>query len=231
MHAIRIILFLCLSGQMIMAQSKINIQKKSRTKRAKLSIGTGMSRSELFLQQNIKEDERMVGVIALMTYDAHKTVRFTAEYTHFFPNELEPKWYYLKYSGFEINSQFKARFENEHAFFYPILGFSYHSFSGYFTGKNDSKGVSVVYPPNSFLKKNWLGLNFGTGYEYQYKNLGFFGEFKLRFGIEQKHFKNSGIKDVCVSAGIKYHFRIPTIRTILHGGTRNRYFLNTKEAE
>jgi len=231
MSALRFILFFCFSTQLFFSQSAFTIQKAAKPKRAKLSIGAGINRSELFLEQNIKEDERMMGVSTQLVYDAHKVVRFSAEFTHYFPNDLAPKWYNLKYDGVEINCQFKARFENVNAVFYPIVGFSYHSFSGYFTGKNDSKGVSAVYPPNSFQKINWLGFNFGTGYEYKYKRLGFFAEFKLRFGIEHKNFRNTGIKDVSTGTGIKYYFGIPTIRTLFRGGTRNRYFLKTTEAD
>ena len=192
MSALRFILFFCFSTQLLFSQTAVTIQKDAKPKRAKLSIGAGMNRSELFLEQNIKEDKRMMGISTQLVYDAHKVVRFSAEFTHYFPTDLAPK---------------------------------------YFTGKNDSKGVSAVYPPDTHQRINWLGFNFGTGYEYKYKRLGLFAEFKLRFGIEQKNFKNTGIKDVCIGTGIKYYFGIPTIRTLFHGGTRNRYFLKTTEAE
>lgn len=230
----RILLFILTFGLIqhaVFAQEKVIKNTNSKPKRSSISIGSGFIRSELFLSQSIKEEKRMPGFAFHLVYSAHKVIRISTEYNYYIPANMTPTWKNVHYSGLEVNTHFKARLENVNAIFYPIAGFSYHLFSGYFTGRNDSKGTSLIYKPESRVNINWLGLNLGAGYEYRYKRLGFYGEFKIRFTMDHMNFKNAGVKDVSSGIGIKYYFGARTIKTILRGGTRNRYFLKTVEVD
>ncbi|MBK9284246.1 MAG: hypothetical protein IPM51_07970 [Sphingobacteriaceae bacterium] len=197
-----------------------------KEKNTNLSIAASFVRSEIFLEQKIKEDSKPPGVSLRLAYSGKKITRLEIEYVHFFPRIIEPKWYAMNLNSLEANCHFTTRFNNTNAMFYPLIGISYYSFSGYFSGKNDSKNVARLYMPGTTILLNMLALNIGTGYEHRIKKIGLFAEYKLRFAGDNWGIKNFGIKDVCIAGGIKYYMHVKSLGTIFKG-TRNRYFLNT----
>ncbi|MCW3078436.1 MAG: hypothetical protein JWO32_3045 [Bacteroidetes bacterium] len=101
-------------------------------------------------------------------------------------------------------------------------------FSGYFTGRNDFLNLSEKYPVNQNISTNWVGLNVGTGYEYYFKFLSFFVDYKMRVGFSDKHQLN--IMDVCYTFGLRYNLKVPSIYKIF-SGTRSRYLLDSEPVE
>ena len=202
------------------------VKKEGST--AFIGIGAGVARSEIFLEQKIKEDTKPTGLFFQLVYGSKRTARYSFTYIHYFPKTIEGKWHNMSFNSAEINCHFTAKFENSNAEFYPLVGASYNVFSAYFTGRNDSKNVTVLYPPNSVVELKWIGLNVGTGYEYRIKKFGFMAEFKLRFSGDDLSFKNFGIRDVIVSTGIKYYLNLQPLNKYFKG-TRNRYFLNSNQ--
>jgi hypothetical protein len=90
-------------------------------------------------------------------YNLTKIARVTFEYSFYKPINIQPKWYNLNYNNIESNIQFMARFNESNAIFYPSLGFSYNTFSAYFTGRNDSRNLALSYKPNTTVSINWIG--------------------------------------------------------------------------
>jgi hypothetical protein len=122
-----------------------------------------------------------------------------------------------------------ARFKKTKAYFYPLFGISYNSFSGYFTGLNDFLNLSDKYKKNEVAKTNWLGFNVGAGYEQYFKQVSVFGEYKMRVGNSDEK-GQVNIMDVCFSFGVRYNLKVPSIYRLVNG-TKSRYLLDPKKKE
>ena len=210
------------------AQLRIQKPVKTYPKSTGLYFSAGIGRSVLYLERNVKENNDATGYYLNIQYGGSKLFRLSTEYTYYRPISIAPTWTDIKASTFEMNLQVIARFNQAHAFFYPIFGLSFNRFSGFFTGKNDFMSLANHYPINSTVVNQWVGVNAGTGYEYFYKRVGFFVEYKMRVGIQDGNDRKLNIMDVCYALGIKYNLRVRSIYSIMKG-TRNRYFLNSQE--
>ncbi|MGZ3919967.1 MAG: hypothetical protein ACXVC7_06740, partial [Bacteroidia bacterium] len=111
--------------------------KKKYPKSTNLGIGASMTRSVIYLNRNVKEDNDARGYSFSLIYGGSRMLRTSIEYTHFRSINIEPTWYNIKASTIEANIHIIARFKKTNAFFYPLFGISYNMFSGYFTGRND----------------------------------------------------------------------------------------------
>ncbi|MGZ4099299.1 MAG: hypothetical protein ACXVNM_10500 [Bacteroidia bacterium] len=202
--------------------------KKKYPKSTNLGIGASMTRSVIYLNRNVKEDNDARGYSFSLIYGGSRMLRTSIEYTHFRSINIEPTWYNIKASTIEANIHIIARFKKTNAFFYPLFGISYNMFSGYFTGRNDFLNLSQRYPVNTNVSTNWFGVNVGTGYEHYIKPFSFFVDYKMRVGESDK--KQLNIMDVCFTLGIRCNFIVPSIYKIFRG-TRSRYFLDTENVE
>lgn len=216
--------FLFLSN--IIAQVKTVKPIKTHTLKANLGIGGGITRSVLFLTRNIKQNNDAIGYNGSIVYSSEKIVRVNLDYTHYKKINIQPTWYNIKASTIELNVNFLAKLQGTKAYFYPLFGLSYNSFSGYFTGLNDFLNLSDKYKKNEIAKTNWLGLNVGAGYEHYFKYISIFGEYKMRIGNSDGK-RQLNIMDVCFSCGLRYNLKIPSIYKIFRG-TKSRYLLETK---
>lgn len=202
--------------------------KKSYPKKTNFGIGGGLTRSVLYLNRNVKENNDATGYSVAMIYGGARIARVSVEYTHYKSINIEPTWYNIKASTVEANVHIIARFKKTNAFFYPLFGLSYNMFSGYFTGRNDFMNLSEKYKINSVASSNWLGLNVGTGYEHYFGPVSAFLDYKMRVGESGKRQLN--IMDVCISAGLRYNLKVPSIYKIF-SGTKNRYFLDSEKTD
>lgn len=208
------------------AQLKVIKPVVTHSKWTNFALGYGRSRSVVYLNRNVKQDNDARGNHFSLIYGGAHLLRFSAEYTHFNLKDISPTWYNIKANTFEANIHFLARLKESKAFFYPIFGLSYNFFRGYFTGQNDFLNLRSIYPTNQTVVTRWLGLNVGTGFEYYFRPGSFFVDYKMRLGKAQgtEHFN---IMDVCFSAGFRFNMKVPSIYQIFRG-TRSRYSLKTE---
>ncbi len=199
---------------------------KTYPHKTNLSFGLGYTQSVLFLSRNVKENNNANGYSFNVIYGGSKIFRTSIEYTYYRPINIEPTWYNIKANTIEANVHIVARVNNTKAIFYPLFGLSYNHFSGFFTGKNDFLNLSEKYKINSIVTTNWLGLNVGTGYEQYIGPVSFFVDYKMRVGINDGVEHHINIADVCISFGLRYNLKVPSIYKIF-SGTKNRYFLDT----
>ncbi len=200
---------------------------KTQPRKTNLSFGTGVMRSFVFLSRNVQDNNDATGFSGSVVYGGEKIFRGCLEFTTYKKLNIEPTWYNIKAYTIELNGHALARFKNTKAYFYPLFGLSFNSFSGYFTGKNDFLHLTGKYQPNQVARTNWVGVNVGSGYEQYFKRVSIFGEYKMRIGRSSKQLT---IMDVCFSAGVRYTLRVPSIYK-LFSGTRNRYLLESKDTE
>jgi hypothetical protein len=198
--------------------------QKTWSKSTNLGIGCGVSRSVLFLTRNVKENNDATGYNATIIYGGERLFRGSLEYTFYQPIDIKPTWLDIKAHTLELNMHVIARFKNVKAYFYPLFGISYNSFSGYFTGLNDFLNLKDDYGVNQVVNTRWLGLNVGTGYEIYIKNVSVFADYKMRVGNSER-LKQLNIMDVCFTGGLRYNLKVPSIYKLFRG-TRGRYILD-----
>ncbi|MBL7922328.1 MAG: hypothetical protein JNJ40_18580 [Bacteroidia bacterium] len=227
MRVILYISFILLFFQTAIAQVKVIKPVKTHPRKTTLAFGAGAMRSFIFLTRNVQDNNDATGFSGSVVYGGEKTFRGCLEFTTYKKINIVPTWYDIKAYTIELNGQALARFKNTRAYFYPLFGFSFNSFKGYFTGKNDFLNLTGKYEPNQVAKTNWFGVNVGSGYEQYFKRISIFGEYKMRIGRSNKQLT---IMDVCFSAGVRFNLRVPSVYSIF-SGTKNRYLLESKESE
>jgi hypothetical protein len=202
---------------------------KSKARNTRLALGTGVTRSVIFLSRNTKANNDAYGINVNLSYGLSRMVRINAEYTNYRPINIAPTWYRINAHTIEVNAQFISKFQDSRTFFYPLFGVSYNVFSGYFTGLNDFMNLRTIYEVNQEVKTRWVGVNAGVGLEQFFPPFSIFGEAKMRVGInEDTH--DLTIMDVCYSAGVRINIRARSLYGIF-GGTRSRYVLDTKDPD
>jgi len=204
------------------AQVRVIKPIKTRALYTNLGVSSSVMRSVLFLSRNVKQNNDALGFHTAVVYGGDKLFRTSVEYTSYKKINIEPTWYNIKANTIEFNLHVLARFKKTKAYFYPLFGLSYNSFSGYFTGLNDFLNLTEKYAKNETATTNWFGLNVGTGYEFFFRQISVFGEYKMRVGTSSKNQLN--IMDVCYNFGLRYNLIIPSVYK-LFSGTKNRYSL------
>ncbi len=209
------------------AQLKVIKPVVKPAKRTNLAIGYGRSRSVVYLNRNVKQDNDARGHHLTLIYGGNRLIRFSGEFTIYNLKDIAPTWYDIRANTVEANIHFLARFQSNKALFYPIAGLSYNSFTGFFTGQNDFLNLRSLYPINQRVKTTWIGLNVGTGFEYFFKPGSFYVDYKMRLGFAEGT-ENFNIMDVCFTAGLRYNLRVPSVYSLFRG-TRSRYFIKGEE--
>jgi hypothetical protein len=179
-------------------------------------IGGGVMGSVLYLSRNINEDNDALGWTISANYGGHKLLRFSAQYTHYFPINIAPTWYTIKAHTLEGNVEILARFKNNKTFLYPFAGLSYNTFKGYFTGTNDFLNLREKYKANSTVTSYWVGLNVGTGLEHSFGPVVLFADYRMRIGLTDDR-AGITIQDVCYSAGLRFKLATPTLKKVYRG--------------
>jgi hypothetical protein len=202
---------------------------KKHPKRTDLGIGLGVTRSVVYLARNVKPNNDATGLNASLVYGGSRIFRVSLEYTRYAEMNMAPTWYDVKANTIELNGHVLARFKNKNAYFYPLFGISYNRFSGFYTGNNDFLRLDEFYQKNTQVSTNWLGLNVGTGYELYFKPGSFFLDYKMRIGVT-KGYNQINIQDVCISAGLRFNLRAPSVYSLFTpGGLRSRYLLDKSD--
>lgn len=188
-------------------------------------IGGGIMGSVLYLSRNIKEDNDALGYTINANYGGHKLLRFSVQYTKYFPINIEPTWYTIKANTIEANVEILARFKNNKTFLYPYGGISYNTFRGYFTGADDFLNLREKYEPNSYVSSYWLGLNVGTGMEHAIgRFIVLFVDYRMRVGKTEER-AGFNIMDVCYSGGIRLKLWVPSLHKLYRGvGDKYHWF-------
>lgn len=167
------------------------------------SIKAGANISVIYLARNTKEKNNEPGYCAGLNYEVNNFVRVSTLYTRFQPTNIKPTWLNVKANTYEANLEIIAKFPNKKTLLYPFAGFSYNTYSGYFTGESDYLGLREYYAVNSTVKNQWFGFNLGTGLEHNFGILGIFIDYRMRVGKQEKAFN---IMDVCYTGGLKVKF-------------------------
>jgi hypothetical protein len=228
-HRPLIIALVLLTGQVL---GQLRVVKpvpspKKSYNTSKLGIGLGRAQSVLFLMRNIKEDNEAHGWDASMCYNLTRVMKVAADYTWYKAIDIRPTWYTVRGRTLECNLHWLFVFPNGKTRFYPLTGISYNVFEGLFTGAYDHLNMQSMYAVNTVVRTRWLGVNAGTGMDYYLKPFSIYGEFKMRVGVSETN-KQLTIMDVCLSAGIRYNLRVPSLHR-LFSGTRSRYLLDVQE--
>lgn len=169
----------------------------------KWSAKAGGNVSVIFLARNTKDNNNSPGLCGGLTYEVNNFLRISSLYSRFRPINIEPTWYNIKANTYEMNLEVVARFPNNKTLLYPFAGFSYNTFTGFFTGELDYLNLKEFYKANTTIKNNWLGLNLGTGIEHHFGILGIFVDYRMRVG---KQDGSINIMDVCYTFGLKVRF-------------------------
>ena len=167
------------------------------------SLKAGINISVIYLARNVKENNNEPGYCGGFIYEVNNFIRISTLYTRFQPINIEPTWYNVKANTYETNLEILAKFPNKKTLLYPFVGFSYNTYSGFFTGQSDYLNLREYYPINTTIKNQWLGINFGTGLEHNFGILGLFIDYRMRVGRQEKAIN---IMDVCYTAGLKIRF-------------------------
>jgi hypothetical protein len=220
-----LIIYILCNSLFVISQDKISSKvtpKKNikETKYTKWSAKAGGSISVIYLARNIKEKNNEPGFCGGLIYEVNNFVRVSSLYTYFRPINIEPTWYDVKASTLEANLEVMAKFPNKKTLLYPFVGFSYNSYSGYFTGLNDYLNLRESYPINTVIKNHWLGFNFGSGIEHNFGILGLFLDYRMRVG---KHENAINIMDVCYTGGLKIRFPYGRLAKALSPKTSDRF--------
>jgi hypothetical protein len=188
------------------AKTGTNTPKKTLDKGPKYtrwSIKGGGNISVIYLARNVKEKNNEPGYCGGLTYEINNFVRVSSLVTSFRPINIEPTWLNVKANTYEANLEILARFPNQKTLLYPFAGFSYNTYSGFFTGQSDYLNLKEYYAVNSTIKNQWLGFNLGTGLEHNFGILGVFIDYRMRIGKQEKAIN---IMDVCYTGGLKIRF-------------------------
>jgi len=215
----------CLLSNIGLAQVRTVKPVKTHPSTTKLEFGFGGAGSVLYLARNIKDDNMAYGYQVSMVYGGSSLLRFSAEYTNYQPMNIEPTWFNVKAQTAEFNMHIQARFKENRAILYPLFGLSYNVFSGYYTGVNDYLNLTSLYSVNQDVVTRWVGMNAGVGYECYFKHFGIYADYKMRVGV-MEGYDELNILDVCLSAGLRYYFTVPSIYKLFRG-TRSRYSIKT----
>lgn len=167
------------------------------------SLKTGANLSVIYLARNVKESNNEPGYSAGLTYEINNFVRVSTLYTRFRPINIKPTWLDVKANTYESNLEILARFPNQKTLLYPFAGFSYNTYTGFFTGESDYLNLREYYPVNSVIKNRWFGVNLGVGLEHNFGILGLFIDYRMRVGRQEKAIN---IMDVCYTSGLKIRF-------------------------
>jgi hypothetical protein len=195
---------------------------KPEIKKTNVQFGLGGMGSVLYLSRNIKEKNDAYGYAVYANYGGHKLLRFSMQYTFYKPINIEPTWYNIRAQTIEANLEILARFPNGKTFLYPMVGLSYNTFSGYFTGFNDFLNLHEHYQPNSTVINRWLGLNVGTGIEHAFGPIVVFFDYRMRIG--KMEYSTFNIMDVCYGGGIRVKIGVPAINLgKIFKHTKNKY--------
>ncbi|MBA2613683.1 MAG: hypothetical protein H0U95_17100 [Bacteroidetes bacterium] len=177
----------------------------------------------------MKDNNDAIGYHGSVLYGGSKLLRGSLEYTYYRKINIEPTWYNIKASTIEFNIHIMTKFKKSKTYFYPLVGLSYNSFSGYFTGKDDFQNLHDKYQKNQIAVTKWIGVNVGAGFEkYFIKRASVYGEYKMRVGNSQE--KQINIMDVCFSIGVRGYLRVPSIYKLV-STTKSRYPFESKEPE
>jgi hypothetical protein len=224
---IHIIAFFCLVSLTLNSQtsSKPGIKKtkplapaKKEKEFSKLSIKGGFNISVIYLARNIKDNNNEPGYSGGITYRINDYIRVSGLYTKFKPINIEPTWLNVNANTIESNLEIMANFPNKQTLLYPFAGFSYNTYKGYFTGKQDYLNLIEYYPANSIVRNNWVGFNLGAGIEHNFGILGLYFDYRMRVGKQERGFN---IMDVCYTGGVKINFPKNKIKSIF--STRDRF--------
>jgi hypothetical protein len=202
--------------------------KKSKPVMTYLSAGAGLANSVLYLTRNVKEDNDAQGYQFSLSYHKSTRFRYILEYTWYKPLDILPTWEKISAYTLEANANVLFRVSDGAGFFYPQFGISYNVFTGFYTGISDHLKLSRNYEVNSWVTTRWVGVNIGTGYEYRFRRMGFYVDYRMRVGMNEQHQVN--ITDVCINGGLRYSF-IVIKGNKLFRGTRSRYALDLEEGD
>lgn len=207
----------------ITAKTTTITPKKGKEKQyTRWSIKTGINLSVIYLARNVKENNNEPGYCAGITYELNDFLRLATLHTSFAPIDIEPTWYGIKATSSELNLEFIAKFPNKKTWLYPFTGFSYNTYKGFFTGRNDYLNLREKYGTNTTIKNNWLGLNVGLGLEHNFNILGVFIDYRMRVGRQERVFN---IMDVCYTGGVKIRFPYGKLaKSIAHMNDRFYWF-------
>jgi hypothetical protein len=223
--ALSVLLFLFHANTQAQKPNKPEIKKtkpatiaKKEKEYSKLSIKGGFNISVIYLARNIKDNNNEPGYSGGMTYRINDYIRVSGLYTKFKPINIEPTWLNVNANTIESNLEIMANFPNKQTLLYPFAGFSYNTYKGYFTGKQDYLNLIEYYPANSIVKNNWVGFNLGTGIEHNFGIIGLYFDYRMRVGKQERGFN---IMDVCYTGGIKIN--LPKNKTKSIFRTRDRF--------
>jgi hypothetical protein len=220
-----------LSQKATSATKSSSVTAKSYPKYRNLGIGLGLTRSVVYLARNVKENNDATGIQISMVYGISRLLRLSMEYTHYLPIDIAPTWYNIKANTIEVNTHIIAHLSRSSAYFYPLFGLSYNTFSGTYTGQNDYLNLGSLYEENSNVTTNWIGLNLGTGYEYFFKPGSFFIDYKMRVGFTEGY-NQINIQDVCIMAGLRFNIKVRSLQSIfIYRNTRSRYLLDKADED
>ena len=190
------------------------------TKYTRWSMRAGGNLSVIYLARNVKEKNNEPGYCGGFIYEINNFVRVSGLYTRFRPINIEPTWLNVRANTYEVNFEILARFPNQKTLLYPFAGFSYNTFSGFFTGQLDFLNLKEYYPINSTIKNQWLGFNLGTGLEHNFGIIGVFIDYRMRVGRQEN---SINIMDVCYTGGLKIRFPYGKLAKSIPAKTGRRF--------
>jgi|JI8StandDraft_1071087.scaffolds.fasta_scaffold64272_2 hypothetical protein len=213
-------------GSILHAQVKVIKPVRTSTKNSNFGFGVGVIRSVVYLARNVNDNNDARGLNTIMTYDEGNLLRFSLEYSFFKTLTIAPTWYDIKARSIEANVYVIARTKEKKVFFYPFAGLSYNMFKGYFTGINDYTNLRAKFEKNTTVVTNWIGINAGVGFDYNFKNWSLYFNNKWRVG-KAEGYEQYNILDLCFTAGARINVPGTTLGKIFRG-TRSRYMLKPK---
>lgn len=214
-------------GTSIVTPYKKPKPKKKEGPSTNIELGGGIMGSVIYLSRNINEKNDAFGATFIANYGGgqDKLIRYSIQYTKYFPIDIAPTWYNVQAQTFESNVEMMVYFKNQKTILYPFAGVSYNTFKGFFTGANDYLNLHKQYGFNQTVSNHWFGVNIGTGAEHSFGPVVIFVDYKMRVGRLEGG-ASFTIMDVCYSGGIRVKLSVPPAHIALrklYRGINDKY--------
>ena len=160
-------------------------------------VGGGFTFSAINLLRNPDDTRAKHGFEFRSQMELKPALRISGSYSRNF--ELTtPTWANITSVNYDLNLQFVAHFRESGNSIYFFTGGNMNRWKGRFTGFQDFFDIAETLAPGTWTRETYLGLNFGTGLEKNWKHSNLYGKFKFRLTSTELGFS---ISDVVYTVG------------------------------
>lgn len=168
------------------------------------AFGAGVSFAPVYMARSVNNDHTAKGLNLVMIMDPGNYTRLSFEYNHYGSINISPTWSHIRAQCAELNVQTIARSNDGRFFFGPVIGVSYNSSAGYYTGLYDNTNFGYLHSRNTNVGIRWFGVSMGCVADFKinrsYLSLTLL---KLRVG-KPEGYEHFNVMDVNAGISVRY---------------------------